>query len=201
MRTANVGGVATKVPAGWCRLIVFGTASRRHRCRTQRRWRAVQRVTFEGVCMEVPMRRRVAAAAPERRMVGQALDLVAVEERHEVSIAGVGTRNVVDLAHARVAIATAKDSHDGWSEKEAEDYVRGLLGDHRLVSRFKQATRSWAEEEARKRGGWKGAAAYFIERGRAAIARRGDLSGVLLERAALAKCGGMSEVWLEAAGV
>lgn len=72
---------------------------------------------------------------------------------------------------------------------EAERFVRGLLEDHRLVSRFKHATRAWAEDEARRRGGWKGAAAYYIERMRSAVARRERLSDLLHERAALAKCG------------
>lgn len=188
-RPVQVGGQEVEQRAGWCRLVVLGTASRRHRCRTQRRWAAVQRVTFSGVAMPIPARERTNAAAQEKRMVSQCLDLVASEGQHEVHVAPLGKRNLVDLGKARDEIASARDSSAGWSEAEAEAYVRALLEDHRLVSRFKLAARAWPEDEARRRGGWKGAAAYYIERQRAAIAKRSKLHAVLLERAALAKCG------------
>lgn len=183
------GAPKTSGEAGWCRLIVAGTASRRKRCRTQRRWRAVQQVSFLGVGMPVPERSRVHAPAPERRMVGQALDLVASEGLHEIPAGPLGKMNLVDIGVAREMMAQARESYAGWSEEEAEGWVRRLLEDHRLVSRFKHATRSWAEDEAQRRGSWKGAAAYFIERMRSSVARRAALHEVLLERAALAKCG------------
>lgn len=186
--TTKVGPDDVQQKAGWCRLVVLGTASRRHRCRTQRRWRAVQRVTFAGVVMPVPARERIQAAAPERRAVGQILDLVAAEGLHEVEVPPLGKVNLVDMGRASEVIAQARDSYAGWSEVEAERYVRALLEDHRVVTRFKQATRAWPEDEARRRGGWRGAAAYYIERQRAAIARHGGLTDRLRERAALAKC-------------
>lgn len=189
----KVGGHDVQQKAGWCRLVVLGTATRRHRCRTQRRWRAVQRVTFAGVCMPVPARERIQAAAPERRAVGQIIDLVAAEGLHEVHVPPLGKVNLVDLGRAREAIAQARESSAGWNEVEAERFVRALLEDHRLVSRFKLATRAWAEDEARRRGGWKGAAAYYIERMRSAVAKRERLSDLLHERAALAKCGPRDE--------
>lgn len=170
----------------WVRLIVEGTSARRSRCREDRRWAAVQRVTFLGVAMPVASRTRLHAPAPSKRMVGQALDLVAAEGLHEVHVAPLGRRNLVDVGNARELLRQTRDSFNGWSEEEAERYVRELLGDHRLVSRFKLATRTWADEECRKRGGWREAALYFIERQRAALAKRATLTEGLLERAAIA---------------
>jgi hypothetical protein len=146
----------------WVRLVDLGTATRRARCRTQDRWRAVQAVTFARADGEVAVRKRSRAPARARLAFGVATNYAA----------GVG-------AITPFAVGSALDHVETWSEERSETFVRSSI-----VHVMTRAAVGAADDVVKAYGPRK-AAAYVIERMNAACARTSCAAETLLERHAI----------------
>ena len=161
----------------WVRLIVPGSASRRERCAIDPRWRAVQRVLFDG--QQAP-RPRVYRRAPmgAKRAAALLFKLAAV------GYAQPQGRTMLDELDS-FALATPIED---WTPEQTRRYLDDATG-LQLTLAFETAKAEWVRDLHHDHGSEANVVRYMHEVRKAAKARASSLEALLaarFERAALA---------------